>query len=285
MTLRIGWFSTGRGPGSRALLTAAVEAIRSGTLPAEIAFVFSHRERGEHEGSDQFFDLVESYGLPLITFSDRKFRRQAGGQVARLGQPLPAWRTDYDRRVAELVAPYRFDLGILAGYMLIFTAPMCNRYPLLNLHPAAPGGPKGIWQEVIWELIRQRAAVSGVYTHLSIEEVDEGPVVTYCTYPLRGPDFDALWREIEGRTVEELRASPGEALPLFQEIRRHGAAREQPLIIETIRAFAEGRVRLEGRTVVDREGRPVSGYDLTPEIDRAVGALRAGEAPVQGRRP
>ena len=38
--LRIGWYATGRGPGSRALLTAAVQAIARGELGAEIAFVF-----------------------------------------------------------------------------------------------------------------------------------------------------------------------------------------------------------------------------------------------------
>jgi hypothetical protein len=40
MTLRIGWYATGRSEGSRRLLTAAVEAIRRGGLDAEIAFVF-----------------------------------------------------------------------------------------------------------------------------------------------------------------------------------------------------------------------------------------------------
>ena len=44
--LRIGWFSTGRGEGSKALLRAAMDAIQKGDLKAEIAFVFCNRERG-----------------------------------------------------------------------------------------------------------------------------------------------------------------------------------------------------------------------------------------------
>ena len=37
---KIGWFSTGRGDGSKALLRTACEAIKSGELNAEIEFVY-----------------------------------------------------------------------------------------------------------------------------------------------------------------------------------------------------------------------------------------------------
>ena len=141
--LRIGWFATGRGEGSQKLLRAAVEAIREGTLNAEIAFVFSNREPGQFEATDTFFAQVNSYGIPLVTLSDARFRRENGGEVARLGQPLPPWRTEYDRRVVELLEPHGCDLGMLAGYMLITTAPLFSWRPLLNMHPAAPGQPAG----------------------------------------------------------------------------------------------------------------------------------------------
>ena len=67
--LRLGWFSTGRGEGSRGLLTAALDAIDSGRLNAQIEFVFVNRERGQHEGTDRYMDLVESRGIPLVTLS------------------------------------------------------------------------------------------------------------------------------------------------------------------------------------------------------------------------
>jgi len=265
--LRIGWFATGRGEGSQKLLRSAVEAIREGRLNAEIAFVFSNRERGQFETTDLLFDQVQSYGIPLATLSDSRFRREHGGQVARAGQPLPAWRTEYDRRVAAMLAAYDYDIGMLAGYMLIATPPLLDAHPLLNLHPAAPGQPAGTWQDVTWKLIEQRVDHGGVRIHLVTPALDEGPIVTYCTYPLRGATIDLLWRGVENRTVDEIRESDGESNPLFQELRRRGAARELPLVVETLRAFADGRLRLEDGRIMAGDTKIVGGYDLTPEIE------------------
>jgi folate-dependent phosphoribosylglycinamide formyltransferase PurN len=268
--LRIGWFSTGRGEGSQKLLRAAVEAIREDRLDAEIAFVFSNRERGRSEATDTFFDQVASYAIPLITLSDVRFRKEHGGDVARKGAPLPAWRNEYDRAVVDLLRRYAYDIGMLAGYMLIGTAPLIEHRPLLNLHPAAPDGPAGTWQDVTWELIAQRADHSGVRIHLGTLELDAGPIVTYCTYPLRGATIDLLWRAVEQRGVDETRATEGEANPLFQEIRRRGAARELPLVVETLRAIADGRLVIDGERILAGETKVVGGYDLTPEIESAL---------------
>jgi folate-dependent phosphoribosylglycinamide formyltransferase PurN len=271
MTLRVGWFATGRGQSSPRLLGAAVAAIRARKLDAGIAFVFCNRERGENETTDAFLDLVASYGIPCLTLSSREFRRARRGERSRPGAPLPAWRVDYDRAVSDLIDPYAFDVGMLAGYMLIFTGEMARRHPFLNLHPAAPGGPAGTWQDVIWRLIDARAERSGVMVHLATESLDEGPVVAYCTYALRGPAFDAHWRAVEGRSAEEIRAAQGEDDALFREIRRHGAERELPLVVATLRAVAGGRVRIESGRVLDSRGRELpDGLDLTPEIDAAV---------------
>jgi folate-dependent phosphoribosylglycinamide formyltransferase PurN len=151
--------------------------------------------------------------------------------------------------------------------MLITTKPLFSWRPLLNLHPAAPGQPAGTWQEVTWQLIAQRVDHGGVRIHLTTETLDEGPIATYCTYPLRGATIDLLWRGIEHRSVDEIRATDGESNALFQEIRRRGSARELPLVVETLRAFADGRLRLEGERIMTGDTRVVGGYDLTPEIE------------------
>ncbi len=268
--LKVGWFSTGRGEGSQKLLRAAVEAIRDGRLAAEIAFVFSNREPGQFPATDAFFEQAREYGIPLATLSDARFRRERGGQVARSGQPLPPWRFEYDRSVAELLSGYDYDVGMLAGYMLITTPPLLESHPLLNLHPAAPGQPAGTWQDVTWQLIDQRVEHGGVRIHLVTPELDQGPIVTYCTYALHGATIDLLWRGVEHRTVAEIRETDGEANPLFQEIRRRGAARELPLVVETLRALADGRLRLEGDRIMAGDTRIVGGYDLTPEIEGAL---------------
>jgi phosphoribosylglycinamide formyltransferase-1 len=273
LSIKIGWFSTGRDEAAGDLLTAAVEAIRKGDLKAEISFVFSSRERGEAGPSDRFFDLVESYGLPLLTLSYSRYRRERDLPVVRAGEPLLPWRREYDRKVARLIEPYPFDVGMLAGFMLIFTEVVCERWPLLNLHPAAPGGPIGMWQDVVWQLLADRADKSGITIFRCTTELDRGPTVTYCTYPLRGPTLDPLRQQVEGLRVEEIKESGGEDNPLFREIRRQGATRELPLIVATLRAFADDRLRFQGLDVVTPDGRPIRGYDLTPEVEAAVAPL------------
>jgi phosphoribosylglycinamide formyltransferase-1 len=270
--LRIGWFSTGRDEAACQLLEAAWQAIQAGELRARIVFVFSNRERGENPASDRFLDLVEGYGIPLVCLSSKRFRQERGEPPARAGEPLPAWRADYDRAMIRLLEAHPFELGVLAGYMLIVTEEACQRYNLLNLHPAAPGGPAGTWQEVIWQLMEQGASTAGVMMHLATKELDQGAPVTYCTYSIRGPAFDGLWADVERRTVAEVRASQGEDNRLFQEIRRQGVMRELLLVLATLRAFADVKVRVEGGRVVDAGGRPIGAYDLTREIDRLVGS-------------
>jgi folate-dependent phosphoribosylglycinamide formyltransferase PurN len=163
------------------------------------------------------------------------------------------------------------DLCVLAGYMLIVGEEMCQRHNMINLHPAAPGGPKGTWQEVIWQLIDNRASETGVMMHLVTPELDMGPPVAYCTFPIRGKPFDKYWREIEGQSVEEIKKRQGENNPLFKLIRKHGLAREFPLIISTLKVFSQGKVRIiADKKLVDAEGKPIKGYNLTDEINKQI---------------
>jgi folate-dependent phosphoribosylglycinamide formyltransferase PurN len=154
--------------------------------------------------------------------------------------------------------------------MLIVGSEMCQRYKMINLHPAAPGGPTGTWQEVIWKLMEDKAERTGAMMHLVTPELDKGPAVTFCTFSIRGKPFDQHWREVEGLSVEQVKREQGENNPLFRLIRKHGLAREFPLITATLRAFIEGRVRIEQDKVVDADGKPANGYDLTAEIDDIV---------------
>lgn len=270
--LRIGWFASGLGTGSRALLSAAHAALTRGELHAEIPFLFCNREPGEHPNADLLLTMAAEYGIPALTLSDQRFRRRTGGPPARAGEPLPAWRLDYDRALLDLIAPFGMDLGMLAGYMLIFGAEACTRHSFLNLHPAAPGGPIGTWQRVIWHLIAEGMRESGVLINRVVPEVDEGPVIAFCRYPLHGPALDPLWSAVAGRPVDELRAQEGEELPLFQAIRAAGVQREIPLTVQTLVALANGRVCLvDGQPVTDSGPLP-GGLDLTAEVERAIAA-------------
>jgi len=263
MTLQLGWFSTGRGEGSRSLLRMVQQRIQSRELDARIQFVFSNREPGEHEGSDRYFDLVRTYGLPLVTHSSRRFRQRAGGALAD-------HRQEYDQEMLRLLEGFSPEVCVLAGYMLIVSPLLCNTYTMINLHPALPQGPKGTWQEVIWSLVEHRARETGAMVHLVTEELDRGPVLTYFSMPLRGPLFDQQWEALSTRSVEEIKATEGEDFTLFQRIREEERRREPYLLLETLKVLAKGQVRIDGGRVVDGKGRPLKGFCLNEAIEEAL---------------
>ena len=268
MTYKLGWFSTARGSGSRALLKTAYESIRRGELKAEIAFVFCSREPGESDETDLFFEQVKSYRIPLVYFSYQKFKAKYGSRV-EVGT-IPPWRLEYDREVMKRLESFHPDLCILAGYMLVVGPELCQKYNMVNLHPAAPTGPKGTWQEVIWQLIDSKTRETGVMMHLVTPELDRGPVVAYCTFAIRGETFDRYWQELEKQPKDSPEWETAR-MSLFDLIRRHGLAREFPLIIATIKAFSEGKIQVTpDKKVVNSRGKPIKGYDLTEEINRQV---------------
>ena len=267
--LRIGWFSTGRGEGSQGLLRFVADAIEQGRLDARIEFVFSNREPGEAEGSDTFFELARSYGFPLVTLSSARYRREHGGG------PMTRHRAGFDRAVMDLLKPYQPDVCALAGYMLICSGEMCRRYPLLNLHGALPDGPTGTWQSVIWELIESGATRTGAMIHMATEEVDRGPVLSHYELPIVGGQFDVERRKLAGRSINQAKAEEGEENGLFRLIRAEGYKREPYLLLATLQAVADGRVRVLPGEALDAGGNPLAdaraaGFSLTAEIEAAI---------------
>ena len=263
MTLDLGWFTAGRGPGSRGMFDGVLAAIDDGSLDARIGFVFMHRERGEGEASDGFMDLAASRGIPVESLSSARFREEHGGDFA-------GHRAEYDARVLELLHPHAADICVLAGYLLILSPALLHAYPFVNLHPGAPDGPVGLWQDVIWKLIETGARASGATVLLVTDELDRGPRIAYARFPIVGPPFDALRSEAACRSVEELRAE-GEAQPLFAAIREAGLRREPALLTETLKSLARGDVAVRGERVVDASGRSIEPRDLTAEVEAALG--------------
>ena len=271
--LRLGWFSTGRGPGSRNLLKAVMDRKESGDLDIEISFVFCNWDNEEEnnpkrEQRAMFFDMVRGYGIPLVTLSWKTFMPDLRASDEA------AWRVEYGRELRRLVSQYDFDLGILAGYMLWMDDETCQAFDMLNLHPALPDGPKGTWQEVIWQLVSENADRQGAMMHICTEEWDRGAAITYCGFPIKGSGYDALWQgmrdKLSSSSLEEIKASEGESEPLFGRIREEGAKRELPLIVSTIRAFADGTVRIVDKRLYAGD-EPLDGpYDLSESVDKAL---------------
>jgi phosphoribosylglycinamide formyltransferase-1 len=260
-----GWFSTGRDEAARELLTEAWKGTQDGTIPARIQFVFCNREPGENRESDRFIQLVRDLRIPLFSLSSRRF------DPPLRKKDREAWRRSFDGCVTEILGGQNVPVVVLAGYMLIVSPEMCRRFTMINLHPAEPGGPKGSWQQVIWELIASGAERTGVIIHLVTEALDEGPPITYCTFPLTDKPFDALWVEMGVKlgftSLGDIIQEEGKKNPLFREIRNQGVMREIPLLLMTMKALAEGKVRVKGGKILDETARETGSLCLNREVE------------------
>ena len=213
------------------------KAIDQGQVPGtDIAAVFCNRCREEDEETDGFLDWCHDHHLPAICVSSRRLRRERPAD----------WREELGREARSRLAGLGADLHLLVGYMLWLDDETCEQLSLLNLHPALPGGPVGTWQEVIRQLMAQGANQTGATMQLirpGVENRDRGTPVTFFQFPIA-----------KGMT--------------FDHIRQQGFVREPFLLVETLRALAEGEIRVEGRQIIGPSGEPLAGgYDLTVTVD------------------
>jgi len=280
----IGWFSSGRDEAARDLLQVVFDEIQKGFIEGCISFVFVTRDRGEKAESDKFIDLAESLGLEVICLSHRRFepelRKAALKESRELGVDGPLvidWRRKYDAQVMAKLAGYDPDIVVLAGYMLITSPEICYKYDMINLHPALPGGPKGTWQEVIWQLMEEGARKTGVMMHLITPELDAGPAITYCEFSISDDLIQPLWDQWRAkrrqRSLQEIQKSEGENEPLFSEIRRRGLKREFPLIVATLKAASTSEFSIINGEVIVQSRKLEHGLDLTEEIESSVSTI------------
>jgi folate-dependent phosphoribosylglycinamide formyltransferase PurN len=231
--LQLGWFATSRGTTSLKIFNYIYNAIRTNELNAEIKFVFINRELGEAENSDKFINTIQSYNIPLISFSSLKFM----SELRKTN--IEEWRTLFDKEVYERIKSFDVDIVMLAGYMLILSKFLCNKFTFINLHPALPWGPKGTWQEVINQIINEKHKEHGVMIHLVTEDLDRGPVLTYCKFIIKEYDFD--------------------------KIRQEGVQYELPLIKKTLQLLSEEKLKIVGREIF-YNGEPITqGLEIPTE--------------------
>ena len=257
--LRIGWFTTANGPGSRGMFTAVLDAITSRHLNAEFEFVFVSRERGQTIPTDSFLDLTEANNIETVTLSSQRFRR------ANDGAPWSKLREAYDNAVLSALDRFAPDISVMAGYML-YAPEISRRMLILNQHPALPGGTIGKWQDAVWDVIENEQDRHGAMMHIATPELDRGPVATYCSFSVRTPQFQPLWADAQRYEIGELRSNGDENLPLFKAIREAGVMRERPLVVETLKSVANGEIDLNA-IAAGTHSRPV---DMTEAVEEAV---------------
>jgi formyltetrahydrofolate-dependent phosphoribosylglycinamide formyltransferase len=157
--------------GSGSNLQAVLDACAAGRIAAEVVAVISNR--------------LDAYALERA--------ERAGVPSVRIAIHEGEARSDYDARLADVVAGFAPDYVVLAGWMRILTMSFLGWFPdrVVNLHPALPGelpGTRAIeraWQEA---MAGERTG-SGVMVHLVPDEgVDDGPVLATAAVPIRPDD-------------------------------------------------------------------------------------------------
>lgn len=100
-------------------------------------------------------------------------------------------RATYDQELAYTVATYGADLVVLAGWNRILTTFFVGHHTTINLHPAKPGGFRGLGaieaDFAAWE--RGELSEGGVMVHYVPDEgVDDGPVIAWEAIPFLADD-------------------------------------------------------------------------------------------------
>ncbi len=141
-------------------LQAILDACAGGELPAQIVAVVSNKP--------------EAYGLERA--------RLANVPAIAFPKPKEEDRRLYDARLAQLVASFRPDWIVLAGWMRILSSAFldCFRRHVINLHPALPGAFPGTnaIARAFEAYQKKEINQTGVMVHLVPDEgVDNGPVL------------------------------------------------------------------------------------------------------------
>ena len=206
--------------------------------------------------------LVSGGGTNLQALLDAQARGELGGgeitavistkagvyaleRAAKAGVPgyvIP--RKDFDSNrsmtvaMVEKLRELEINLVVLAGCMVIFTQELVQAYPnaIMNVHPALIPSFCG---EGFYGLHVHEAALaygvklSGATVHFVSEQCDGGPIIAQKSVAV-----------LEGDTPETLQ-------------RRIMEEAEWKLLPEAVALFCQGRLRVEGRTVIIKENASV----------------------------
>ena len=136
----------------------------------------------------------------------------------------------YVKKLKEL----KIDLVVLAGFMTIFTEELINAYPnaIMNVHPALIPSfcGKGFYGLHVHEkALEYGVKLSGATCHFVTEECDGGPIIMQKAVEVRHDDTPET---LQCRIMEQA---------------------EWKILPQSVSLFCQGRLSVEGRTVIIKE--------------------------------
>jgi len=176
--------------------------------------------------------------VAVISSKEGAYALERGVKAGIPGYVIPRKQFDSNRAMTvALVAKLKeleIDLVVLAGCMVIFTEELVAAYPnaIMNVHPALIPSfcGEGYYGLHVHEAaLRYGVKVSGATVHFVSEECDGGPIIAQKAVPV-----------MENDTPETLQ-------------RRIMEQAEWKLLPEAVSLFCQGRLSVEGRTVMIKE--------------------------------
>jgi len=134
-------------------------------------------------------------------------------------------KSSFEASILEKLDEKNIDFIVLAGFMRVLSKNFVNKYPykILNIHPALLPAFKGA--HAIKDAFDANVPTTGTTTHFVTKDVDSGPIILKKEIPIEKND------SLE--TLEE-------------KIHRI----EHQIYPETIKLFAEGKLKVEDQKVI-----------------------------------
>jgi len=220
--------------------------VSSGEIDAEISFVFLNRAVKENQFRAKLVSMAERADIPVLILPSDAFRPDLKTSS------MADWRSAYGKAMRDMISEHTMDFGVLAGYMLILDPDTCSKYDIINLHPALPNTYQGTWEEIVHRVAESHDTTYGSMVHVCTPELDRGATVAYDEF-----------------SIDDLRNKYSSKDELASALRERQRSREVPLLMETIKMLADGKVTLSKGKLRDGHGRPVgSAPNLADAIDR-----------------
>ncbi|MEE9390795.1 MAG: phosphoribosylglycinamide formyltransferase [Candidatus Aminicenantaceae bacterium] len=168
------------------------DAIVAGKINAEIALVFSNKEKAPG------LKIAQDRNLDSLFLDPKAYSS----------------REEYEKKIIKEVRKRDVDLVCLAGYMRILSPSFCDEFKhcMMNIHPALLPSFPGL--HVQKKALDWGVKYSGATVHFVTADVDMGPIIVQAVVPVLQDDTE---QTLSDRILEEEHKIYPDAVRLFFE--------------------------------------------------------------------